>query len=139
MKAIRSFPRFRFCSQRKAAIFTLLFFVFTAAPALCRCAHASETAPKSLQMAVSGHDCCAKKTAKTGGDCSTQCLHHSSAAEENSRFEGVVPSVSGDVFSPADLSVPAVLQVPQVSFAPVSGKDVLPPQPIFLLFRSLLI
>ncbi len=90
-------------------------------------------------MAVSGHDCCAKKTAKAGNDCAGQCFYHSSAAEQAGRFQGIVPSASLNAFSAAEHSVPAVFQVPQVSFAPVSGRDVLPPQPIFLLFRTLLI
>lgn len=143
MEKIRSFPGFRFQGVPKAAVLTLLFFVFGASVSgLCPCSHAAEQAPAVTKAAPQGHDCCPKTESRdTAKDCSADdCLHHR-VVTVDSRTEFVIPSV----FSYQPGTAPAVSETSlfleslrAFSFQTVPGQGA-QPEPLYVLFRSLLI
>lgn len=142
MKTSKKVSKSSCFSGQKAAFFTLLFFVFGAVAAgFCPCSHASEMPSVSVKAASGhGHDCCAKTAKKeTSKDCSSGgCLHHRTA-ELETKADFTAPSADG--FQPELLpsETPLFLEgLREVSSSSEKASGA-PPQPLYVLFRSLLI
>lgn len=128
--------------SHKAAVFTLLFFVFGAAAAgFCPCSHAAEQ-PAAVTKAVHGHDCCPKAdTQNAAKDCSADdCLHHRTVTVD-SKSDFVMSSAFSSSFETA----PAVSETPlfleglrAFSYQTDAGRGA-HSEPLYVLFRSLLI
>ncbi len=143
METQRSFFRSSFHSHRKAAVFTLLFFVFGAAAAgFCPCAHAAEQTAVVTKAVSHAHDCCPKTASKEAAkDCSTEgCLHHRSASADSKVDFAVLsaPSTQIETVLPAVESPLFLEGLRAFSYQTDEGQAVRP-EPLYVLFRSLLI
>lgn len=128
--------------SHKAALLTLLFFIFgSAAAGFCPCSHAAEQ-PAAALKAAQGHDCCPKsESQKDAKDCSADdCLHHRTVTVD-AKADFVVPSA----FSYSFETAPAVSETPlfleglrAFSYQTDAGRGA-HSEPLYVLFRSLLI